>query len=275
MAIRYINVGSTPNDNTGTTIRAGGQLLNNNFAVMLDALSTDGTTLSINTASTPSNTYLTSTFTSNTYVIANYHSNTDLYATFAQNTATITLVNDRLQVANAAATYATITTVNDRMQVANVNSLVNDRVQVANASPFASLAFTSNPNYGAAVTYYVTANGSAGYIVNNMGFDTNGNNPVLTVRNESTVAFALNAAGHPFNIKSGIANSNFSNTLIHVATDGTVTTGASAQGKETGVLYWQIPHNISSAAGNNHQYYCSNHPGAMEGNVFVKDTGAI
>jgi len=93
MSIKYINVGSSPNDNTGTTIRGGGQLLNNNFAVLLNALSYDGNTVSINTTSTPSNVFVTSTF--------------------AQNTVTITLIEDRLQVANAAATYSTITRSNE------------------------------------------------------------------------------------------------------------------------------------------------------------------
>ena len=57
---------------------------------------------------------------------------------------TNTLVNDRLQVANAAATYQTIaieraalantnTAIADRIQVANATLLINDRLQVANA----------------------------------------------------------------------------------------------------------------------------------------------
>ena len=99
MSIKYINVGSSPNDNTGTTIRAGGQLLNNNFSVLLNALSYDGETVSINTTATPSNVFVTSTF--------------------AQNTATITLIEDRLQVANAAATFSTI----DRSNEVEENAL--------------------------------------------------------------------------------------------------------------------------------------------------------
>jgi len=87
MSIKFINVGSSPNDNTGTTIRAGGQLFNNNFATILNALSTDGATLTVNTSSVVSNTYVVSTF--------------------AQNTDTVLLINDRLQIANAAVIYAT------------------------------------------------------------------------------------------------------------------------------------------------------------------------
>jgi len=198
MAIRYINVGSSPNDNSGSTLREGGQLFNNNFSIMLNALSTDGSTLTINTAATPSNTYLSATYPSNTYLVATYPSNTDLHSTFAQNTATVSLINDRLQVANAAAQYATLTQ-------------VNDRVQVANASPFVATAFSNTvPNYGAAVTYNVQANGQTGFVVSNMG---------------------------------------------------------------SGVLYWQIPHDISGS-GNNYQLYSSANTN-FEANVVIKDTGAI
>ena len=95
--------------------------------------------------------------------------------------------------------------------------------------------------------------------------------------NESTIAFDLNGlnGSHPFAIRSGSAGSDlFSNTLIHVAVDGTITTGASAQGKTTGVLYWQIPHDIVSSGRDSYTYYCQSHA-AMSGNVNIKDTGAI
>ncbi len=81
---------------------------------------------------------------------------------------------------------------------------------------------------------------------------------------------------HPFNIRSGSSGtSNFSNTLIHVATNGTISTGASAQGKTSGVLYWQIPHDIVSSGRDSYQYYCSSHASNMKANVNIKDTGAI
>ena len=142
-------------------------------------------------------------------------------------------------------------------------------------------SYSTVPNYGAAVTYDISANGSSAYIVTNMGFGKGGaafNNPELTVRNESTIAFDLNglAGAHPFHIRSGNSGTNnYSNTLIHVATDGTISTGASAQGKNTGVLYWQIPHDVVSSGRDSYQYYCSSHAGAMYGNVNIKDTGAI
>ena len=229
------------------------------------------------------------------------------------NTALRTLINDRAQVANVASLAALANTnsaIAKRAEVANVVSLaalantnsrialvntnltgtntavrllVSDRAQVANVfSVFSSgKSYSTVPNYGAAVTYDISANGSSAYIVSNMGFGKGGaafNNPELTVRNESTIAFDLNglAGSHPFNIRSGNSGTdNFSNTLIHVATDGTISTGASAQGKTSGVLYWQIPHDIVSSGRDSYQYYCSSHASNMKANVNIKDTGAI
>ena len=213
--------------------------------------------------------------------------NTNLTTT---NTAVRLLISDRAQVANVASLAALA---NTNSGIGNLNTnltapntalrlLVSDRAQVANVfSVFSSgKSYSTVPNYGAAVTYDISANSSSAYIVSNMGFGKGGaafNNPELTVRNESTIAFDLNGLGgsHPFNIRSGASGtSNFSNTLIHVATNGTITTGTSAQNKTSGVLYWQIPHDIISSSRNSYNYYCSSHS-AMAGNVNIKDTGAI
>jgi hypothetical protein len=214
------------------------------------------------------------------------------------NTALRLLINDRVQVANVAPlsalgnTNSAIATQTARVTLVNTNltgtntairTLVADRTQVANvyAIVHSGKSYSTVPNYGAAVTYDISANGSSAYIVSNMGFGKGGaafNNPELTVRNESTVAFDLNglAGAHPFYIRSGASGTNyFSNTLIHVAVDGTISTGASAQGKNTGVLYWQIPHDIVSSGRDSYTYVCASHPSNMKGNVHVKDTGAI
>ena len=217
-------------------------------------------------------------------------------AALANTNARITLLNTNLTATNTAIrtavpglaalgnTNSRITLVNTNLTSTNtaVRLLISDRSQVANVySIFSSgKSYSTVPNYGAAVTYDISANSSSAYIVSNMGFGKGGaafNNPELTVRNESTIAFDLNGLGgsHPFNIRSGASGtSNFSNTLIHVATDGTITTGTSAQNKTSGVLYWQIPHDIVSSARNSYNYYCSSHS-AMAGNVNIKDTGAI
>jgi len=55
--------------------------------------------------------------------------------------------------------------------------------------------------------------------------------------------------------------------LIHVSTTGVVTTGADAQGKTSGTLYWQLPSNISGDYG----YLCSVH-GSMIGTITVNSS---
>ena len=46
MAKQTINIGSSANDGTGTTIRAGGDLINDNFSEIYTAFSSDGSNLS-------------------------------------------------------------------------------------------------------------------------------------------------------------------------------------------------------------------------------------
>ena len=45
MAKQTISIGSTANDGTGTTIRAGGDLINDNFNEIYNYLGTDGSNL--------------------------------------------------------------------------------------------------------------------------------------------------------------------------------------------------------------------------------------
>jgi plastocyanin len=60
--------------------------------------------------------------------------------------------------------------------------------------------------------------------------------------------------------------------MVHVSTTGIVTTGASAQGRNSGTLYWKIPANASGT----YQYVCSSHVAlGMFGTITVKDIAAI
>jgi len=93
-----------------------------------------------------------------------------------------------------------------------------------------------------------------------------GSNPTIYAINGTTIAFDLDeVGGHPFLIQNS-GGSNFNDGLIHVSSTGTVTTGASAQGKDSGTLYWKIP---ISASGN-FRYQCSIHP-VMVGTIVVKN----
>ena len=56
-----------------------------------------------------------------------------------------------------------------------------------------------------------------------------------------TIAFDLNVTGHPFAIRDTSGGSNTSVGLTHVSTGGVISTGADAQGKHTGVLFWKVP----------------------------------
>ena len=289
MAKQSIGLGSSANDGSGDTIRAGGDKVNDNFTEVYNALG-DGTTIAANTGTLVSNAYAIATYAANSAI----NTRLNLYAKVANVASLAALANtnsaiaQRAQVANVVS-LAALANNNTRLALINTNlvqtnnairTLVSDRTQVSNVfSVFSSgKSYSTVPNYGAAVTYDISANGAVGYLVTNMGFDKKGNNPELTVRNESTVAFDLNglAGAHPFHIRSGASGTDyFSNTLIHVAVDGTISTGASAQGKNTGVLYWQIPHDIVSSGRDSYTYVCSSHPSNMKGNVVVKDTGAI
>tara|TARA_S200002703_G_scaffold95980_2_gene82968 strand:- start:1190 stop:2068 length:879 start_codon:yes stop_codon:yes gene_type:complete len=292
MAKQSIGLGSSANDGSGDTLRAGGDKVNDNFTEVYNALG-DGSTIAANTGTLVSNAYAIATYAANSAI----NTRLNLYAKVANVASLAALANtnsaiaQRAQVANVV-TLAALANNNTRLALINTNlvqtnnairTLVSDRTQVSNVfSVFSSgKSYSTVPNYGAAVTYDVSANASNAYIVSNMGFGKGGaafNNPELTVRNETTIAFDLNglAGAHPFHIRSGNSGTNnFSNTLIHVAVDGTITTGASAQGKNTGVLYWQIPHDIVSSGRDSYQYYCSSHAGAMYGNVNIKDSGAI
>ena len=132
----------------------------------------------------------------------------------------------------------------------------------------ASAAFTqangafaqANSNYISAVTRLdVTHSGSSAYLIDQYS----GNNPAVYVTAGETISFYLNVSGHPFMIRLSNGGANYNTGLIHVATDGTVSTGSSAQGKISGTLYFKVPNEL---AGNTYVYQCSNHSG-MVGNI--------
>jgi plastocyanin len=97
-----------------------------------------------------------------------------------------------------------------------------------------------------------------------------GNNPTIYALSGTTIAFDLtNATGHPFEIQNPSSNP-YNTGLVHVDTDGTVSTGSNAQGKSSGVLYWQVPETISGT----YRYQCQSHI-AMVGGIFIKRLSVI
>ena len=110
----------------------------------------------------------------------------------------------------------------------------------------------------------VTANGTSAYRFDQYGTT---DDPTIYVKAGTTVGFNLDAlSGHPFLIK--LNGSNYNTGLVHVAADGTVSTGASAQGKTAGTLYWKIPGTISGV----YTYECQNHA-SMMGSIVVASAG--
>ena len=114
----------------------------------------------------------------------------------------------------------------------------------------------------AATTLVLTANGASSYRFDQYGTT---DNPTIYAKAGTTIAFDLTAiSGHPFQIQT-TGSSAYNTGLIHVATNGTVSTGASAQGKTSGTLYWKVPASISGT----YEYICQFH-GAMNGNIEIE-----
>lgn len=92
-----------------------------------------------------------------------------------------------------------------------------------------------------------------------------GNNPSIVAIGGTTIAFHLaEISGHPLEIQNAVGTA-YNTGLFHVDTDGTVSEGANAQGKDQGTLYWRIPESVSGTF----RYQCQVHSG-MVGQITVK-----
>lgn len=173
----------------------------------------------------------------------------------------------------------TANTITDSLTVAGgtdiTTSVSGDIVTVAFSGtiPTDVSDLTDNSNLIASVTTYpaitqlrVTNSGASAYLMNN---HYSGNNPTVYAISGTTIAFDIQAGGHPFQIQTS-ANVAYNTGLIHVSTSGTITTGVSAQGKDSGILYWQIP--ISTTG--NYEYQCTLH-GSMVGTIVIKDFATL
>jgi plastocyanin len=97
-----------------------------------------------------------------------------------------------------------------------------------------------------------------------------GNNPTIYAISGTTLAFDLdNIGGHPFEIQDNTLSALTSN-LVHVTSNGTVSTNSAAQGKSSGTLYWRIPEGSPGT----YVYQCQSHA-SMFGNITVKDLSNI
>jgi plastocyanin len=97
-----------------------------------------------------------------------------------------------------------------------------------------------------------------------------GNNPTIYALAGTTIAFDLtNIGGHPFEIQNPQGDP-YNVGLVHVSTSGTVSTGAAAQGKTSGTLYWRILESISGG----YRYQCQSHA-PMVGAITIKRLSVI
>ena len=167
----------------------------------------------------------------------------------------------------AAGTGISITT-NPTTDTLTISSTVSGGASTFSAlSDATSASLTVNRFYLPAITALaVSNNGASAY-----RFDQYGavDNPTIYAINATTIAFHLGVSGHPFLIQTG-AGANYSTGLFHVETNGMVSTGASAQGKTSGTLYWKIPSDISGG----YRYQCGSHA-PMVGSISIKNFSAI
>jgi len=121
--------------------------------------------------------------------------------------------------------------------------------------------------FPATTVHVMTANGASAYRSDHYGTT---DNPTLYVNAGETIAFDLTdvTSSHPFEIRSD-ASTAYNTGLIHIAPDGTRTTGSNAQGKTSGVLYWKVPGDISGT----YKYICTVH-GSMIGDIEIADPSA-
>jgi|TARA_B100001093_G_scaffold473379_1_gene497243 hypothetical protein len=99
-----------------------------------------------------------------------------------------------------------------------------------------------------------------------------GNNPTITVLTGTTIAFDLDGiGGHPFELQDNTLSALTTN-LVHVASNGTVSTNSAAQGQSSGMLYWRVDDAITNNT--NYVYQCTSHS-AMFGTMKIKNMDNI
>ena len=178
-----------------------------------------------------------------------------------QNNVVADSATDTLTVVAGTGISITTNATNDSITINNLVSSFSGLTDVVAAG------LTVDQFYLPAMTMLVVTNsGASAYRFDQYGTT---NNPTIFAITGMTIAFDLNAAGHPFLIQtpSGV---NFNTGLIHVTPAGVVTTGAAAQGKDSGTLYWKVPTDISGG----YRYQCSVHT-PMVGSITVKTINTI
>ena len=260
-------------DNTWATVASGGTA-SDSFATIVVAgqssVVADSATDTL-TLVAGSNITITTNASTDTITIAASGGGTasDSFATIAvagqsnvvadSSTDTLTLV---------AGTGITITTDASTDTVTITNTVSAGATNLSGLTDVYTAGITVDQFYLPAITRLnVTANGTTAYRFDQYGTT---DDPTIYAINATTIAFNLSGAGsHPFLIQDN-TGTNYNTGLVHVGSDGTVSTGSAAQGKSSGTLYWKIPDSISG----NYRYQCGSHAG-MVGTITIKNFASI
>ena len=157
------------------------------------------------------------------------------------------------------------TTANTTADVLTIAGGTDITTSVSGDTVTINFSGTTNPPTLPAITQLeVTPYFSLAYRFDQYGIT---DNPTIYAISGTTIAFDLTLVtpSHPFAIEDSGGN-QYNDGLVHIAPNGTVSTGASAQGKIEGVLYWKIPIGTTG----NYFYQCTFHP-AMRGTIAIKN----
>jgi len=186
-------------------------------------------------------------------------------AVAGQNSVVADSASDTLTI--SAGTGISITTDAGTDTITITNTISAGATAFTGLSDVSSASLTVDQIYLPAITMLtVTNNGASAYRFDQYG---TADNPTIYAINGTTIAFDLNASGHPFLIQNS-AGVNYDTGLVHISSSGVVSTGSSAQGKDSGTLYWKVPTAISG----NYRYQCSLHA-PMVGVITVKTFSTI
>ena len=193
--------------------------------------------------------------------IAEADTKTDTLTISGGTNITTSVTGDTLTINGTVPTFASLSDT-------DTTGTTTGNVLVWNGTAWVDTNFTVDQMaYPAMTMLEVTADSNNGYKFSQYG---NTEDPTIYALAGATIAFKINSgANHPFQIETS-GGSAYSNGLVHVALDGTVSTGSDAQAKTSGTLYWQVPANISG----NYQYQCTVHS-SMQGTIVVKQLSAI
>lgn len=197
-------------------------------------------------------------------ISASAGASTNSFATIAvagQSSVVADTATDTLTLVAGSGISLTTNSVSDEITITSTLSAGSTTFNTLTDATTAGL--TIDKIYLPAITMLeVTNNGASSYRFDQYG---NADNPTIYAINRTTIAFNLDVSGHPFYIQDG-TGAQYDAGLVHVSTNGTVLTGADAQGQTAGTLYWKIPSSISGG----YRYQCGVHA-AMVGSISIKE----